>query len=167
MFDAIIAGVVPVYLGATDECRKLLPHPNAAIFVSDFKDVASLARYLQHLMHNATAYNMHRVWHSNAFKSTTTTTTNLTPDDPPPTSPPRIKNVQFIADSKGRPLDPKKHYPLASTTMSPLLSVSWPCRICQWAVRTMEQKELSSNAKALRRPVCTNTDFPRKKKPHL
>lgn len=62
VFDALIAGVVPVYLGAED-CRKLLPHPKAAIFVSDFGgDPARLAQYLTYLMKNHSAYDEHRQW---------------------------------------------------------------------------------------------------------
>lgn len=63
VFDALIAGVVPVYLGSTADCRALLPHPKAAIFVSDFdNDPQKLSAYLTYLMSNVTAYEEHRVW---------------------------------------------------------------------------------------------------------
>ncbi len=61
VFDALIAGVVPVYLGSSADCKALLPHPKAAIFVDDFGgDLAALADYLAHLSANETAYEEHR-----------------------------------------------------------------------------------------------------------
>lgn len=63
VFDALIAGVVPVYLGSSEDCRRMLPHPKAAIFVDDFGgDWDKLAGYLQYLMNNSTAYEEHRSW---------------------------------------------------------------------------------------------------------
>ena len=61
-FDAIYAGVVPVYLGDAAHLKSLLPHPKAAIFVADFPDTSSLAKYLLHLSENETAYEIHRQW---------------------------------------------------------------------------------------------------------
>jgi len=150
VFDAIIAGVVPIYLGAS-ECRSLLPHPKAAIFVSDFKDIASLAEYLKFLMKNETAYNLHRGWMWNTSTRSTSNSNKIVEKESLPL---------LIADSKGRMLDPTKQYPLALS--SPLLSVSWPCRICQWAQRTMEERK---NYKQIQiKQPCWSTDFPRKKK---
>ena len=63
VFDALIAGVVPVYLGPSIDCQPLLPHPNAAIFFDDFDhSVPRLAAFLQYLSQNETAYEEHRVW---------------------------------------------------------------------------------------------------------
>lgn len=62
VFDALIAGTVPVYLGASEDCKKMLPHPRAAIFLDDFSGVQELAKYLNYLSLNATAYEEHRVW---------------------------------------------------------------------------------------------------------
>ena len=66
VFDALIAGTVPVYLGATDDCRKMLPHPKAAIFLDDFgtgdDSVIKLSTYLNMLTLNSTAYEEHRAW---------------------------------------------------------------------------------------------------------
>jgi len=149
VFDAIIAGVVPVYLGASAECRSLLPHPKAAIFVSDFKDVPSLAEYLKFLMKNETAYNLHRVSMWNTSTSSKSNSNKI------------VEKESFqllIADSKGRMLDPTKQYPLALS--SPLLSVSWPCRICQWAQRTMDKKNYTER----QAQGCSSIDFQRKKK---
>ncbi len=62
-FDALIAGTVPVYLGDSAHLRSLLPHPSAAIFVSDYDNMTQLADYLNFLTTNETAYEAHRVWH--------------------------------------------------------------------------------------------------------
>ncbi len=63
VFDALIAGVVPVYLGPSKDCRSLLPSPNAAIFFDDFNhDVGALSTYLLYLSENKTAYEEHRAW---------------------------------------------------------------------------------------------------------
>ena len=39
LFDGLIAGTVPIYLGSTVEARKLIPHPKSVIFLDDFKVV--------------------------------------------------------------------------------------------------------------------------------
>jgi Glycosyltransferase family 10 (fucosyltransferase) C-term len=63
VMDALIAGVVPVYLGSSEDCKKLLPHPKAAIFLDDFRgDAKRLGAYLQRLAANETAYEEHRAW---------------------------------------------------------------------------------------------------------
>lgn len=63
VFDALIAGVVPIYLGPSEDCRPLLPHPKAAIFFDDFgQNVPRLVAYLQYLSRNETAYEEHRAW---------------------------------------------------------------------------------------------------------
>ncbi|RYH20533.1 hypothetical protein EON65_23155 [archaeon] len=55
-------GTVPIYLGSTTDCKKLMPHPRAAIYVSDYPDIRSLASYMQSLMHNEAMYEQHRQW---------------------------------------------------------------------------------------------------------
>eukprot|EP01034_Spumella_vulgaris_P033191 gene33191-40957_t len=62
VFDALIAGVVPVYLGSSVDCKLLMPHPKAAIYFDDFKSVAALSEYLAYLTRNGTAYEEHRAW---------------------------------------------------------------------------------------------------------
>jgi hypothetical protein len=63
VMDALIAGVVPVYMGSTEDCRKLMPHPKAAIYLDDFRnDVVKLGAYLSYLSRNQTAYEEHRAW---------------------------------------------------------------------------------------------------------
>jgi hypothetical protein len=51
-----------VYLGDAKHLKALLPHPKAAIFVADFPDVPALAKYLNYLTTNETAYEEHRAW---------------------------------------------------------------------------------------------------------
>lgn len=64
-FDALVAGTVPVYLGDSKHLRSLLPHPKAVIFVSDFQDdYTALAKYLNYLMTNESAYEELRQWRS-------------------------------------------------------------------------------------------------------
>lgn len=63
VMDALIAGVVPVYMGSTEDCKKLMPHPKAVIYLDDFgNDASKLASYLTYLSHNKTAYEEHRAW---------------------------------------------------------------------------------------------------------
>ena len=60
-----------MYLGAASDCRKLLPHPKAAIFLEDFgNDVSALAVYLRSLAENRTAYEEHRVWRESFTEKT-------------------------------------------------------------------------------------------------
>ena len=71
VFDALKAGTVPVYLGPSDDCRRLLPHPDAAIFADDFIEyrgrtvrggVEALAAYLIRLSGDKEAYEKHTRW---------------------------------------------------------------------------------------------------------
>ena len=63
VFDALIAGVVPVYLGSSVDCKALLPHPKAAIFLDDFQNnMTAVAAHLEYLSHNESAYEEHRLW---------------------------------------------------------------------------------------------------------
>jgi hypothetical protein len=65
-YDALHGGSVPVYLGDSEHLKKLLPHPKAAIFVSDYNDnIKLLSDYLKYLMTNETAYEEHREWKNN------------------------------------------------------------------------------------------------------
>lgn len=94
VMDALIAGTVPVYLGDTETCKKLLPHPRAAIFLDDFKNVSELADYLVYLQGNVSAYEEHRSWRHR--------------------------------------FDPDRQ--------SNLLSTSWTCAVCYWAVDEMKRR---------------------------
>lgn len=63
VFDAFIAGTVPIYLGSSEDCKKLIPHSKAAIFIQDFdNDVDRLVAYLEYLVKNESAYESHREW---------------------------------------------------------------------------------------------------------
>jgi len=64
-FDAMMAGTVPVYLGDVEHLKSLLPHPKAAIFISDYPNIRSLVAYLAYLTTNQTAYEEHRNWRYN------------------------------------------------------------------------------------------------------
>lgn len=94
-FDALMAGTVPVYLGDASHLKRLLPHPNAAIFVADFGgNISSLGIYLKYLMENETAFREHHAW-----------------------------RVGFSRD--------------AYLAKHPILSTSWHCKVCQWAVSAL------------------------------
>ena len=50
-------------MGDSEHLRRLLPHPDAAIFVSDYNgNYTRLAEHLTYLSNNETAYEMHRQW---------------------------------------------------------------------------------------------------------
>lgn len=62
VYDAILAGTLPVYRG-TETVRKLLPAPDAIVNVADFDDdPVRLARHLQYLARNQSAYNSYFAW---------------------------------------------------------------------------------------------------------
>ena len=61
VFDALIAGSVPIYYGHND-CKKVIPHKKAVIFIDDYNDITSLVNYLKYLINNETAYEEHRHW---------------------------------------------------------------------------------------------------------
>jgi len=104
VFDSLKAGAVPVYLGDSNTCKKLLPHPKAAIFADDYVissqgDEASLRdlkadrliKHLEYLASNETAYSEYLSW-----------------------------RTEFGGRARDRDLDP-------------LVRTSWPCRVCNWA----------------------------------
>jgi hypothetical protein len=63
VFDALIAGVVPIFLGSAEHCRELLPAINAAVFIDDFAgDIDAVGKYLLQLSRNRSAYDSHRNW---------------------------------------------------------------------------------------------------------
>lgn len=104
IFHALIAGTVPVYLGAARDCKELLPHPKAAVFVDDFDNNATeLGMYLNFLISNKTAYEEHRVWRYGFSE--------------------------------------ERHI-----SRTPMLSSSWPCRVCQWAANESNHASRSSYA---------------------
>lgn len=62
VFDALKAGTVPIYLGATEDCKRLIPWDKAVIYLDDFTGLESLGNYISYLMTNETAYSEHRQW---------------------------------------------------------------------------------------------------------
>jgi hypothetical protein len=59
--QSLSTGTVPVFLGDSAHLKSLLPHPKAAIFVSDFNgNYTALAEYLTFLTQNESAYEDHR-----------------------------------------------------------------------------------------------------------
>lgn len=62
VYDAILAGTLPVYRG-TETVKKLLPAPDAVVHVADFDDdPLRVARHLQYLTRNQSAYNSYFRW---------------------------------------------------------------------------------------------------------
>lgn len=81
VFDAFHAGTVPVYLGDSKGCRKLIPHEKAVIFVDDYDSIEDLGVYLTYLSNNQTAYNEHLQWRkANAAATVSTSTTDSSND---------------------------------------------------------------------------------------
>jgi hypothetical protein len=65
-YHALFAGTVPVYIGAAEDLKTILPHPKAAIFVADFQyNASALADYLLYLTRNESAYEEYREWRKN------------------------------------------------------------------------------------------------------
>eukprot|EP01040_Poterioochromonas_malhamensis_P001006 gene1006-1067_t len=62
VFDALMAGTVPIYLGDSAHLKTLLPNSKAVIFVDDFSSLQELSVYIKSLLHNETAYEIHREW---------------------------------------------------------------------------------------------------------
>jgi hypothetical protein len=117
VFDALLAGVVPVYLGSALDCKPMLPHEKAAIFVDDFEgDVKKLADYLIYLQGNSTAYEEHRAWRRGGGWDIYDKTVGGN----------RTKCDYSLAELAERGI-----------RLPSLLAVSWPCRVCQWAVQEM------------------------------
>jgi Glycosyltransferase family 10 (fucosyltransferase) C-term len=78
VFDALIAGTVPIYLGDATHCKSLLPRPDAAIFLADFDhDVAKLMTYLQTLMTDPERYEQHRSGWRKGYNLQTHAVSNL------------------------------------------------------------------------------------------
>lgn len=74
-FDALYSGMVSVYIGDCKHLRNLLPDPKSVICTTDFSDNHELIKYLNYLMTNETAYEIHRQWR-HSFNSTTYLSSN-------------------------------------------------------------------------------------------
>ena len=62
VFDGLIAGTIPVYLGATNDCKKLVNISKAIIYMDDYMNISAIGTYLNHLMNNKVEYEEHRQW---------------------------------------------------------------------------------------------------------
>lgn len=65
VFDALIAGTVPVYLGSSEDCKKIVPFKHAVIYVDDFDSISSLSKHLIYLAKTKSAYDEYRSWRQN------------------------------------------------------------------------------------------------------
>ncbi len=126
IFDALIAGVVPVYLGDVSSALALLPSPLAAIFLHDYQyNVSALVDYLLLLSHNETQYNLHRAWRQDYV----------------------LEYGRYVSIANNGVTSSLLHSSASTSVatsfsfMSPLLLKSWPCRICEWAVNTTFSKK--------------------------
>jgi hypothetical protein len=61
LLHALAAGAIPVYHGA-ENVRDFLPHPDAAILVSDFQDSKDLSEYLFQIAQNEKLVLKHTDW---------------------------------------------------------------------------------------------------------
>ena len=77
LFDGFFAGTVPIYMGAPN-ARRLLPAPNAALFVDDFESPKHLAQHLLYLDQNPSAYAELLAWRSQPFQQSFTQLTAIT-----------------------------------------------------------------------------------------
>jgi hypothetical protein len=66
VWQALKAGTVPIYVGAPD-ISKYLPHPHAAILVSELTAPGHLVGYLEQVSSNASLYERHVAWRRNPF----------------------------------------------------------------------------------------------------
>jgi alpha-1,3-fucosyltransferase 10 len=66
VFDALVAGTVPVYLGA-DNVDEVLPGKKCVIKAADFSDARSLADYLRYLRRHPRAYAEYFEWKQQPF----------------------------------------------------------------------------------------------------
>jgi hypothetical protein len=67
-FDALIAGSVPVYLGA-ENIKDFAPGEHCYLNVSDFRDPRALAEYLAHLAANESEYQSYLAWKKDPLKT--------------------------------------------------------------------------------------------------
>lgn len=66
LWQPLMAGAVPFYYGAPD-VKQWLPHPDAAILVSDFDSVLDAARYAKEVMLNESLWRKHTDWKDQPF----------------------------------------------------------------------------------------------------
>jgi hypothetical protein len=67
LYDALVMGSVPVYLGAPN-VERLVPAPDSYIDVNDFSGPEALAEYLLELDRDEAAYQLHLAWKRQPFQ---------------------------------------------------------------------------------------------------
>lgn len=67
LYDPLIAGSIPVYLGAPN-VEELAPGERCYVDVRDFRDAAELARYLRHLASSESERASYQAWRSRPFR---------------------------------------------------------------------------------------------------
>lgn len=65
LWDGLIAGSIPVYLGAPN-IDDFLPDPSAVINARDFSNAKELAAYLKMVIEHPELYEKHQSWRKNA-----------------------------------------------------------------------------------------------------
>jgi hypothetical protein len=68
IYDAFVAGTVPVYLGAPN-VEDFLPAPKCAIFARDFASAEELAHHLLELRANRRRYDEYLQWRHEPFSA--------------------------------------------------------------------------------------------------
>jgi hypothetical protein len=66
LYQALYAGVVPVYKGAPN-IRDILPHPDAAILVDEFANLTALVEYVDRVNHDENLFRKHTAWKNLPF----------------------------------------------------------------------------------------------------
>ena len=66
LFQPLLVGSVPIYMGAPD-VSEVLPHDMSVIHVSDFSTIDLLGSYLLKLMNDSVAYHEHLKWRQGQF----------------------------------------------------------------------------------------------------
>ena len=66
LFQPLLVGSVPIYMGAPD-VTDVLPHDMSVIHISDFPTIDLLGSYLRRLMNDTDAYEEHLEWRQNQF----------------------------------------------------------------------------------------------------
>lgn len=67
--QALLAGAVPIYLGAPN-IDEFLPGPNSIIKVSDYESPEELAKYINYLLENEHEYKKYFEWKKQGLSPT-------------------------------------------------------------------------------------------------
>ena len=64
LWDALTMGAIPIYLGAPNVKRDILPESNAAIVISDFRSLQDVANYVESVAQDRSLAEKHLAWHT-------------------------------------------------------------------------------------------------------